>query len=130
MRAQRSADLSPQQARTGKLVLNFSRARELARCCGLKSALRVFALIIASLLASSSVAENKPGLMELTSSAFNEGANIPAKYTCEGKDMSPPLKWSGAPSGTKTLALIADDPDAPIGTWTHWVVFDLPPNLT
>lgn len=68
--------------------------------------------------------------MQLTSTAFNEGEPIPAKFTCDGSNVSPPLKWSGVPSGTKSLALIADDPDAPMGTWVHWVVFDLPPTVT
>ena len=52
---------------------------------------------------------------------------IPAKYTCDGDDMSPPLKWVGAPEGTKSIALISDDPDAPVGTWVHWVLWNLPP---
>jgi len=64
--------------------------------------------------------------MQLTSTAFQEAEPIPARYTCEGQDVSPPLKWSGAPAGTKSFALIADDPDAPVGTWVHWVVYDLP----
>jgi Raf kinase inhibitor-like YbhB/YbcL family protein len=63
--------------------------------------------------------------MQLTSSAFSEGQEIPAKYTCDGENVSPPLKWSGAPAETKSFALIADDPDAPVGTWVHWVLFDL-----
>jgi Raf kinase inhibitor-like YbhB/YbcL family protein len=65
--------------------------------------------------------------MKLTSSAFAEGGMIPAKYTCDGNDFSPPLAWSDVPAGAKTLALIADDPDAPAGTWVHWVAFNLPP---
>lgn len=64
--------------------------------------------------------------MQLSSTAFSEGEPIPAKYSCDGKNVSPPLKWNGAPSGTKSLALIADDPDAPVGTWVHWVLYDLP----
>jgi Raf kinase inhibitor-like YbhB/YbcL family protein len=68
--------------------------------------------------------------MELTSSAFAEGGPIPAKYTCDDKNVSPPLKWSGVPAGAKTLALIADDPDAPVGTWVHWVLYDLPATTT
>jgi len=64
--------------------------------------------------------------MELTSSAFAEGAPIPTKYTCDEKDLSPPLKWTGVPGGAKSLALIADDPDAPVGTWVHWVLYNLP----
>ncbi len=64
--------------------------------------------------------------MDLKSSAFQRGGDIPRKYTCDGTDLSPPLKWEGAPSGTKSFALIADDPDAPVGTWVHWVLYDLP----
>ncbi|HEV2390719.1 MAG TPA: YbhB/YbcL family Raf kinase inhibitor-like protein [Verrucomicrobiae bacterium] len=64
--------------------------------------------------------------MQLTSAAFTEGEAIPVKYTCEGKNVSPPLAWSGVPAGARSLALIADDPDAPSGTWVHWVVYGLP----
>src|ERR1019366_3211950 len=64
--------------------------------------------------------------MELTSSAFQEGGSIPSLYTCDGKDISPPLSWFGEPAGTKSFALIADDPDAPRGTWVHWVLWNLP----
>lgn len=62
------------------------------------------------------------------SSAFAEGATIPKKYTCDGPDVSPALEWSGAPTGTKALALVADDPDAPVGTWTHWIAWNIPPD--
>ena len=68
--------------------------------------------------------------MQLTSPAFTEGAPIPAKYTCDGKNVSPPLKWSGVPAGAKALALIVDDPDAPSGTWVHWVLYDLPATVS
>ena len=68
--------------------------------------------------------------MQLTSTAFSEGEPIPAKHTCEGKNVSPALKWSGAPAGAKSFALIADDPDAPVGTWVHWVLYDLPASAT
>lgn len=64
--------------------------------------------------------------MELKSSAFEAGGAIPAKYTCEGPDVSPPLSWSDVPTGTKILALIMDDPDAPMGTWVHWVAWNIP----
>ncbi len=64
--------------------------------------------------------------LALTSSSFNSGADIPKKFTCEGQDVSPALNWDGAPQGTQSFALIADDPDAPAGTWVHWVVYDLP----
>jgi Raf kinase inhibitor-like YbhB/YbcL family protein len=68
--------------------------------------------------------------MKLTSSAFVEGGMIPSKYTCDGQDISPPLAWSEVPAGAKALALICDDPDAPAGTWVHWVLFNLPPTLS
>jgi Raf kinase inhibitor-like YbhB/YbcL family protein len=63
---------------------------------------------------------------ELTSSAFAAGQSIPARYTCTGENLSPPLSWNEPPSGTRSLALILDDPDAPAGTWVHWVIYNLP----
>lgn len=72
--------------------------------------------------------------MKLESSAFKQDQSIPSKYTCEGADVSPPLSWSGAPAGTKSFALIVDDPDAPDPAapkrvWVHWVVYNLPASL-
>ena len=64
--------------------------------------------------------------IKITSSAFEEGGLIPARYTCDGADVSPPLQWDAVPEGTKSIALICDDPDAPMGTWVHWVLFNLP----
>jgi Raf kinase inhibitor-like YbhB/YbcL family protein len=64
--------------------------------------------------------------IELTSTAFHDGERIPKAYTGDGKDVSPPLRWSEPPQGTKSFALICDDPDAPRGTWVHWVLFNLP----
>jgi Raf kinase inhibitor-like YbhB/YbcL family protein len=72
-----------------------------------------------------SLAGAEGGTMELISSAFSEGAMIPIKYTCDGEDVSPPLNWRALPAGTKSLALICDDPDAPVGTWVHWVYYDI-----
>ena len=66
----------------------------------------------------------------LTTGAFTAGGPIPSKYTCDGADVSPALAWSGAPPGTAAFALIADDPDAPAGTWVHWVLFNLPGGVT
>jgi Raf kinase inhibitor-like YbhB/YbcL family protein len=63
---------------------------------------------------------------QLTSQAFKEGGLIPKQYTCEGADLSPALRWTDPPRGTRSFALIADDPDAPVGTWVHWVLFNLP----
>ncbi|MBM4240184.1 MAG: YbhB/YbcL family Raf kinase inhibitor-like protein [Euryarchaeota archaeon] len=67
--------------------------------------------------------------IEIVSSAFREGEMIPKKYTCDDVNVSPPLEWDYVPKGTVTLAIICDDPDAPAGTWTHWVIFNLPPDL-
>jgi Raf kinase inhibitor-like YbhB/YbcL family protein len=63
--------------------------------------------------------------MSLSSSAFKDGQPIPVDYTCDGKNISPPLAWSGAPADTQSLLLIVDDPDAPAGVWTHWILFNL-----
>ena len=71
-------------------------------------------------------ARENPMSFTLTSGAFTEGASIPTKHTCDGPDVSPALVWSGAPPATNAFALIADDPDAPAGTWVHWVLFNLP----
>jgi len=66
----------------------------------------------------------------LTSSAFHEGCAIPSKFTCDGANLVPPLAWFDAPQGTRSFALIADDPDAPSGTFTHWLLFDIPASAT
>ena len=62
----------------------------------------------------------------VTSTAFAEGEMIPRHHTCDGRDVSPPLQWSGIPEGAQSIALICDDPDAPMGTWVHWVLFNIP----
>ncbi len=66
--------------------------------------------------------------LTLTSSAFNAGTAIPARYTCDDADVTPPLTIAGVPPGAKSLALIMDDPDAPAGTWDHWLLYNLPPD--
>jgi Raf kinase inhibitor-like YbhB/YbcL family protein len=76
-----------------------------------------------------------PMSLTITSSVFSQNGEIPAKYTCDGKDVSAPLAWSGLPAGTKSLALIVDDPDAPDPaapkmTWVHWVLYNIPPGAT
>ena len=66
--------------------------------------------------------------IKITSSAFEDGGLIPSKYTCDDADISPPLKWEPIPDGTRSIVLICDDPDAPMGTFVHWVLFNLPPD--
>lgn len=96
----------------------------------------VFALLLAGCRSSThlpivpTVGESEIAMLTVTSSAFREGETIPKKFTCDAEDTSPDLMWSGAPSGTKSLALITDDPDAPAGTWVHWVLFNLPADRT
>jgi Raf kinase inhibitor-like YbhB/YbcL family protein len=68
--------------------------------------------------------------LKLSSTAFAPGGAIPALYTCDGKDVNPPLAISGVPKGTESLILTVEDPDAPSGTWNHWVVFDIDPSVT
>ncbi|MGQ9458922.1 MAG: YbhB/YbcL family Raf kinase inhibitor-like protein [Anaerolineae bacterium] len=64
--------------------------------------------------------------LKVESPAFSPGGDIPRPYTCDGPDLSPPLRWSEPPAGTQSLALICDDPDAPAGTWVHWVLYRIP----
>jgi hypothetical protein len=70
--------------------------------------------------------ETSAGGFTLTSERFNQGQPIPEKYTCKGQNVSPALAWSKPPKGVKTFALVLDDPDAPGGTWTHWVLYNIP----
>lgn len=67
--------------------------------------------------------------MKLTSPSFSEGQGIPKVYTGEGEDISPALQWTNPPAGTKSFALVCDDPDAPMGVWVHWIVYNMPPEL-
>lgn len=91
------------------------------------------AIIIVSLAGCTSPAPPPSAVGEpaisLTSMSFTDGSTIPVKYTCRGENVSPPLKWEGVPSATKSLVLIMDDPDAPIKNFTHWVVFNLPSDI-
>ena len=91
------------------------------------------ALLAACLTAGGASDEKLPGVtmsIKITSTAFADGQPIPAKYTCDGSDISPPLQWTNTPANTKSFALICDDPDAPMGIWVHWVLYDLPANMT
>lgn len=94
-----------------------------------------YGLCAAALLAWGVAAEEATMALTISSPAFSDGGSIPAKFTCEGSDISPALAWSGVPDGSKSLVLIVDDPDAPDPaapkrTWVHWVLYDLPPDAT
>lgn len=89
-----------------------------------------FCLVATSCADGTQTAKEAVMSISITSTAFAEGRPIPDKYTCTGSNVSPPLKWDNAPAGVKSFALIADDPDAPMGTWVHWVIYNLPPATT
>jgi Raf kinase inhibitor-like YbhB/YbcL family protein len=102
-----------------------------ARICAVLAALAV----VAACSKPARKPPEGPMTLTLTSPAFAEKGSIPAKYTCDGPGVSPPLRWSGVPSAAKSLALVVDDPDAPDPkapktTWVHWVVYDIPPSAT
>lgn len=91
-------------------------------------------LLLGSILFAVMEVSAMNGSLQLHSSAYQNNAAMPARFTCSGKDISPPLQWSGAPDGTRSFALIIDDPDAPDPaapqmTWVHWVLYDIPPDV-
>ncbi len=89
--------------------------------------------IIGMIFSSHSMASLQPGgNMELTiqSSAFNNNGSIPTKYSCNGDNISPPIHWKNIPAKTNSLVLIVDDPDAPMGVWDHWIIFNIPKTTT
>lgn len=91
----------------------------------------VFIIILCLLLLSSENTISREGAtMQIKSTAFEDNGMIPKKYTCDGADVSLPLSWTKPPSSTKSIALICDDPDAPMGTWVHWVLYRLSPETT
>jgi len=86
----------------------------------------VFTILLTSCSATQTATPEADMSLELKSDAFVNGQSIPAKYSCIGKNISPALTWNDPPAGTQSFALIADDPDAPVGTWVHWVLFNIP----
>ena len=84
-------------------------------------------LIVIALLSAVGLAAKGPSLT-LTSTAFASGQRIPDAFTCEGENRSPALAWSGAPPATKSFVLLCEDPDAPMGTWVHWVIYNIGPS--
>jgi Raf kinase inhibitor-like YbhB/YbcL family protein len=95
-----------------------------------------FAMLLAGLFCAGCGKEIQPAgqgnvaTLQVTSTAFDDSQPIPEKYTAQGDNVSPPLQWSGAPQQARSFALICEDPDAPSGTFTHWVVYNLPPTTT
>lgn len=89
----------------------------------------IFLLLLFIFTASISKSQTETKF-KLISSAFEEGKPIPDKYTCDGANVSPPLSWNGIPEKTKSFAIIMDDPDAPMGTWVHWVIYNIPGTVT
>lgn len=111
----------------------FSSACVSARRRDVPSRTGAWVLTLLAVLAGASPAQAQNGskgvptmAFTLRSPDFANGADIPQGFTCDGADRSPALEWSDPPAGTKTFALIADDPDAPVGTWVHWVMFNVP----
>ncbi len=95
----------------------------------MRSALLLFMVALILLVACNKTpvpTSSTGATLSLTSSAFTSGQQIPSRYTCDGQDISPPLAWDTPPQGTQSFALIVDDPDAPVGTWVHWVAYDIP----
>jgi Raf kinase inhibitor-like YbhB/YbcL family protein len=86
-------------------------------------------MMLAACSASPTEVSETEATMNLTSSAFTQGQPVPKKFSCKGDDISPALAWDEPPAGTKSLALIMDDPDAPMGTWVHWVLFNIPAHV-
>ena len=88
----------------------------------------VFLFVVSFLLFSNPI--HGGDKMKIVSRAFSDNGFIPTEYTCEGIDISPPLSWQNINKDTKSFVLIVDDPDAPVGTWVHWVVYNIPPDIT
>jgi Raf kinase inhibitor-like YbhB/YbcL family protein len=86
------------------------------------------ALVACALAGGAALAQGSP--LSVSSSGFTNGSAIPAKYTCDGEGKSPPLSWSNLPAGTRSVAVVVDDPDAPRGKFVHWILFDVPPATT
>jgi Raf kinase inhibitor-like YbhB/YbcL family protein len=109
----------PKQVLKPARALLFIAATVIILCCILALRSRAFAI----------KAGGRSMSLTISSSAFTNGGTIAKKFTCDGADVSPPLTWTDPPAGTKAFALLVDDPDAPVGNWNHWVIWNLPANL-
>jgi Raf kinase inhibitor-like YbhB/YbcL family protein len=110
--------------------LNNDRVNAACALAGAGLAMAASPLFTGILGPAAPVKEITMAAFPLSSPAFAQGSLIPKKFTCDGANISPALTWSSLPSGTRSLALIADDPDAPVGTFTHWVLYNVAPSLT
>jgi Raf kinase inhibitor-like YbhB/YbcL family protein len=94
------------------------------------TSIMIISILAVCALRGTALAASKGGKsMEIMSPAFAMGGMIPPKYTCKGENVSPPLAWKGLPEGTESIAIITDDPDAPMGIWVHWVFYDIPAHV-
>jgi len=123
--------VSPAQDQTWSPILRASdhaKSLNISRCFGSwrLGALALAAASLAFLIPNLSVAQESSGKLELRTTAFQPGGNIPKPFTCDGTDASPALSWSDPPPRAQSFVLIVDDPDAPVGTFVHWVVYNLP----
>jgi len=111
---------------TEVLSVNFRQRYNLYRTVVLIVALSLAGIMVVGCQSRELPPKEEEMVLRISSPVFQEGDKIPTKYTCEGQDISPPLVWTDPPSGTQSFALIVDDPDAPGGTFTHWVLFNIP----
>jgi Raf kinase inhibitor-like YbhB/YbcL family protein/uncharacterized protein (TIGR00297 family) len=122
---------NPTRLIRGRAWLNNDWVNTFCTLCGsLAAAIMAVSLISSSSLPLSRIGGAEMQNLTISSPAFTSGQPIPQKFTCDGESKSPALKWSDIPSTARSLVLIVDDPDAPMGTFTHWVVYNLPPNTT
>jgi len=90
----------------------------------------IFSIIIISLCLTGLAHSANEAVIAVDSSAFEDGEEIPGQYSLSGSNISPPISWSGLPQGAKSVAVICNDPDAPKGRWAHWVIFNIPPDVS
>jgi Raf kinase inhibitor-like YbhB/YbcL family protein len=101
-----------------------------SECSGFPLLALAITIVLATLISSAQTQGESSMAFAISSTSFLNGADLPKKFTCDGADVSPEFSWKEPPSGTQAFALIADDPDAPAGTWTHWVLYDIPASVT